>query len=100
MKHAELCPICKGRGKIVIDEMPDVTAAPQPQICYGCGGKGWVEIEGGGANWPLYDINIPWMVYSVPAFEAEPGRETAGGPFYTYIGPKYWRYWGCTNETR
>lgn len=52
MKHAELCPVCKGAGMIY----PDNPAHPnwrgsmaitlEPVPCHGCRGKGWVEVEG------------------------------------------------------
>jgi hypothetical protein len=32
MKHAEICPVCKGTGKY------------KRKKCHGCNGKGWVEI--------------------------------------------------------
>ena len=34
MKHAELCPVCGGTGKV------------NGEKCHGCDGKGWVEVEG------------------------------------------------------
>ena len=40
MAHSEICPICKGSGKIKKD------------TCHGCGGKGWIEVND-------YNIQIP-----------------------------------------
>ena len=37
-KHADLCPVCMGRG-----ELGD-SANTGGNICYGCGGKGWVKV--------------------------------------------------------
>ena len=34
--HAEKCPICEGSGKATVGK----TKFP----CYGCDGKGWVEV--------------------------------------------------------
>jgi len=34
MKHAEICPVCGGAGQV------------NGQRCHGCGGRGWVEVEG------------------------------------------------------
>ncbi len=40
MVHAEICPVCKGTGKI-----RKKTGYPEPtKTCHGCGGKGWVEV--------------------------------------------------------
>lgn len=43
MAHAEICPVCAGRGLIhsagTSGTMPDTT-------CHGCGGKGWVTVGG------------------------------------------------------
>ncbi len=46
MAHAEKCPICDGNGKIVPVNDGTLTAGPMDGICHGCGGKGWVEIQG------------------------------------------------------
>lgn len=42
MKHAELCPVCQGKGVYYNSDLSTATARP----CHGCGGKGWVEVEG------------------------------------------------------
>jgi DnaJ-class molecular chaperone len=36
--HAEVCPICKGNGKIADTELEVIR-------CHGCDGKGWIRIE-------------------------------------------------------
>lgn len=38
MAHAEKCPVCDGEGKLV-GLLPEDKVA-----CYGCSGKGWVEV--------------------------------------------------------
>jgi hypothetical protein len=41
-KHAELCPVCKGSGRIVtVSESANKNPSEQ---CHGCEGKGWVEV--------------------------------------------------------
>ncbi len=56
--HAEICPICFGKGKI---NAPEIT-------CYGCNGKGWIEV----LNGYIYSIPhpqptpIPWLPYYIP----------------------------------
>ncbi len=40
MAHAEKCPVCQAKGTI-----PESGYASIIEIeCYGCGGKGWVEV--------------------------------------------------------
>jgi len=38
MAHAEICPVCKGSGKVNAD------STAYTIICHGCGGMGWVSI--------------------------------------------------------
>jgi len=45
MAHAEICPICKGEGKLQLGTLPSTTYTVNTKICHGCGGKGWVEVE-------------------------------------------------------
>ena len=37
--HAELCPVCMGKGEVKYD--PTSLAY---NTCHGCGGKGWVTV--------------------------------------------------------
>lgn len=40
---AELCPVCSGSGQVRDQNLGQITAAPEPKTCHGCGGRGWVE---------------------------------------------------------
>lgn len=41
MSHAEICPVCKGSGKL-----EDITPIDiREKSCHGCNGKGWVTVE-------------------------------------------------------
>jgi len=40
MSHAQICPICGGKGKIKKDR----TYYIEQVECYGCSGKGWVTV--------------------------------------------------------
>ena len=42
MSHAQRCPVCNGSGKVL--QEPDTTSNMRI-TCYGCGGKGWVEVS-------------------------------------------------------
>jgi len=50
MAHAEKCPICNGVGIVYDREKWDyfkkmTGAFSTREGCYGCGGKGWVEVQ-------------------------------------------------------
>jgi len=34
LSHAEICPICRGKGRLEKNE-----------VCHGCGGKGWITVD-------------------------------------------------------
>lgn len=42
---AELCPVCKGIGKLY-DPICDAAVTAATKICHGCGGMGWVGARG------------------------------------------------------
>ena len=48
MKHAELCPVCQGKGELPLtfpaNAMKDSSAT---MACHGCDRKGWVEVDSG-----------------------------------------------------
>ena len=59
MAHAEVCPVCQGRGSIknrtytclstIIENLED--------RCHGCQGKGWVEVsDEKSESYPAYYI--------------------------------------------
>ena len=45
MSHAEICPVCYGEGKVQKPSNTWTTAVFE-ETCRGCGGKGWVTVEG------------------------------------------------------
>ena len=51
---AELCPVCKGSGKL-----GDLWCK-----CHGCKGRGWIKVGGDvdTQNYPFYEPN-PWAGY-------------------------------------
>lgn len=60
--HAEICPVCKGHGRITMQMQ-----------CHGCDGYGWVTVEDGKTNRnhvvsPLY---LERPAYSSTYFTAE-----------------------------
>ena len=63
MAHAEICPVCKGKGRI------------DGNTCHGCDGKGWIAIRSE-EYFPVVPYPIispcpsPWHI--VPVF---PGTE-------------------------
>lgn len=46
MAHAEICPVCKGGGKIWLFPSTAGTSssAPVETACHGCAGLGWVTV--------------------------------------------------------
>ena len=55
--HAEICPVCKGRGKIC-KNYPSGPPCKEEVMCWGCGGKGWIEVSDDGFRY-VYPI-IKW----------------------------------------
>jgi len=43
MSHAEMCPVCQGKGKI-LENFPSDTAIREV-VCHGCNGRGWVVVN-------------------------------------------------------
>lgn len=41
--HAEICPICRGSGKV--KEETYTTAGAIEKVCHGCGGRGWITVH-------------------------------------------------------
>jgi hypothetical protein len=61
MAHAEVCPICHGKGVI-----PDEGGTSSVKTCHGCNGCGWVEV----ADFPYY-LPVPYPE-PYPPFWGEP----------------------------
>ncbi len=82
--HSEICPVCKGTGKIF-----DKTNTTAFKTCYGCGGKGWVEIrDDSGWAQPWYPNPNPWPYNPYPLT-----------PWYPPTGPYYYITYTCSNGT-
>ena len=58
MTHAERCPICYGTGKV-----NDPTNHQLKMTCYGCGGKGWIEVNDQPYISPPYQPYNPYPWY-------------------------------------
>jgi len=61
MAHAEVCPICHGKGKI---PNPENVTAPVEITCHGCGGKGWVPVSDDSYPYP-YTYIPEWLPHSL-----------------------------------
>jgi len=48
MAHAQICPVCMGKGKL-----------PNGDICNGCFGKGWIEVS----DYYWYLVYPCWPAY-------------------------------------
>lgn len=44
MSHAEVCPVCKGSGK-VFSSSSNTTATSIQETCHGCDGDGWIIVD-------------------------------------------------------
>lgn len=58
MSHAEVCPVCRGRGEVqdILYTGMTVTASVNFVQCRSCSGKGWVTVD---------DSTTPWYSYTV-----------------------------------
>jgi len=45
MAHAELCPVCYGKGGLVNRHGAPVVDDCGQVKCHGCGGRGWVTVQ-------------------------------------------------------
>jgi len=44
-RHADLCPVCNGRGKIRDSKYGESSVSElNEKTCHGCDGKGWVRV--------------------------------------------------------
>ena len=87
MSHAERCPVCYGSGKYTPPANPNSSAVPQPQICHGCGGKGWVELND-------YTTPNPWVS---PPYVPPYTSPNAPGTTSPQTNPPY-TWWLMTNN--
>jgi len=55
--HAEICPICRGEGKVISKTSTGFSTWPVIDTCYGCNGKGWIEVK---------DEEFPTFVPTIP----------------------------------
>ena len=46
MNHAERCPVCDGSGKVDSGEPSGVGINDRQKTCHGCGGLGWITVQG------------------------------------------------------
>ena len=44
--HAEVCPVCHGKGTIPRDYGKWISYDEGEKTCHGCGGSGWVTVRG------------------------------------------------------
>ena len=63
MAHAEICPICNGKG--IIEEEVGSTGKKITKVCHGCGGKGWIEVRDDHCYSPWYPYTITWTSIGV-----------------------------------
>ena len=62
MSKAQMCPVCKGRGKIPGHKDMGSTVIENGKTCHGCDGRGWVEV--GGDDPPYWTVPYqPWPSY-------------------------------------
>lgn len=66
MAHAEVCPVCKGSGKIVTYEEPGktTTGGGMSQTCHGCMGTGWVTVQ----DPPYYIPIVPFNPFTLSPY--------------------------------
>ena len=66
MSHSEICPVCKGKGKLKDPENIEHSDIP----CHGCQGLGWVTLQDDNIRWyPSYPV-YPLPIY--PNYPYEP----------------------------
>lgn len=70
MSHAEICPVCKGKGKInknrsIIESELSFDPAKELKTCHGCGGLGWVAVRDEGLK------NLSWADNLYPTIKGK-----------------------------
>lgn len=72
MAHSEICPVCKGKGKVPLTE-----DSWDDKTCNGCSGKGWVVVP----DDKVLPIPYPYPIYPEPYYP--PYK-----PYIWYLGYK------------
>ncbi len=80
MSKAELCPVCKGCGKIF--GHGDAGTCPT-ETCHGCDGKEWVEVSDN-----FYPILPPQSLPSYPMYPVVTWTYSSTGPPITEPIPR------------
>jgi DnaJ-class molecular chaperone len=71
MNHTEICPVCKGSGKVrmfdgyLVAEDAAHVKGEEEKTCHGCNGKGWVTVENYFCPRPMPPHE--WIIYQGPA---------------------------------
>lgn len=74
MAHAEICPVCNGRGYINEYGYKGKVADAEPK-CHGCDGRGWVTVHDEYIpSKPLMPLQFYYPVYysSIPEYDLRP----------------------------
>jgi hypothetical protein len=58
MSHAEICPVCGGKGRIN-DVDPTDACVARWKRCHGCGGSGWVTVQDSDTGYK-FDFDWEW----------------------------------------
>lgn len=74
MNHAEICPVCKGTGKVEVFQVIPNSTVKKFTICNGCNGRGWIVVaapDGFKNELIIEDIDLPYPLYlkQVPYIE-------------------------------
>jgi len=89
MSHAELCPVCKGSGKV--SGNGETGSSVITVTCHGCDGKGWVTVQDSAeqqiipyyvpVTYPVAPTNPYWPPYITYCknYETTGGRQHLGG---------------------
>ena len=94
MAHAEICPVCEGKGKV------------KKKPCHGCSGLGWVTVQDEQSYpvpyypyYPQYPMYPYWPYWSVPSiWEQDPwpldfgSTELSDGTGYIVPETQEWVY--------
>lgn len=84
MAHAQICPVCGGKGKI--PKGGNTTDAAIETFCNGCSGKGWVEVQDAPVVFPSshycpYALHCPYP--AIPTITDGSWSSSVAGGTYT-----------------